>query len=130
MAPLHHSNLIRLIGACFDQGPQKLCIVLEFAERGSVKTVLGDAAQETTWKEQHFDLAYGTVRCLKYLHWDLRSPIIHRDIKADNVLVSETYTAKVADFGESRHYDPGEEEKSAHTMTMVGTPMYCAPEAR
>ena len=81
MAPLHHANLVRLIGACLDNGPKKLGVVLEFAENGSIQSLLHDVEGETTWGEHHAWLAVGTVRCLKYLHWDLGEPVIHRDIK-------------------------------------------------
>lgn len=71
------------------------------------------------------------VKCLKHLHHELATPIIHRDVKPANTLLTEDLEAKVADFGESRHFDEVDLKKeglSDMTMTMVGTPMYCAPE--
>ena len=58
-------------------------------------------------------------------------PLIHRDLKPDNVLIGNDLVAKVADFGSSRKVDPLVATKGddGHvTMTQVGTPMYCAPE--
>ena len=70
--------------------------------------------------------------CLAYLHHELTEPLIHRDIKPDNVLVNADVVAKLADFGESKRFDTKlakEDTLDGHddalTMTMVGTQLYC-----
>ena len=148
MCPLHHPNLVKLYGGIWNEGADNLCIVLEFCPHGSLKTYLGaefknvdekliqtKAANTGTWKELRHGLALGVAKCLSYLHHDLNETLIHRDMKPDNVLVGEDIVAKVADFGESRHFDTKHAKEEADddgddalSMTMVGTKLYCAPE--
>ena len=130
MAPLHHPNLVRLWGGVWNEGADKLCIVLEFCANGSLKTFLVNDVG--TWTGVRHGLAVGTAKGLAYLHHELAEPLIHRDIKPDNVLVSADVVAKLADFGESKRFDtklakedPLDGHGDALTMTMVGTKLYC-----
>ena len=130
MAPLHHPNLVRLWGGVWNEGADKLCIVLEFCANGSLKTFLAEDAG--TWTGVRHGLAVGTAKGLAYLHHELTEPLIHRDIKPDNVLVSADAVAKLADFGESKRFDKkaarrnSAEGEDALSMTMVGTTkLYC-----
>ena len=130
MAPLQHPNLVRLWGGVWNEGADKLCIVLEFCANGSLKTFLAEDAG--TWTGVRHGLAVGTAKGLAYLHHELTEPLIHRDIKPDNVLVSADVVAKLADFGESKRFDtklakedPLDGHDDALTMTMVGTKLYC-----
>ena len=73
-------------------------------------------------------VALGSAKGLSYLHHELAEPLIHRDIKPDNVMVDDTHAANIADFGESKVFDKqlAREEADlnsadALTMTMVGT---------
>ena len=128
MCPFHHPNLVHLHGGVWNDGADKLCIVLEFCARGSLRTLLLKAPG--TWEELRYHLALGAAQGLHYLHHDLSEPLIHRDIKPDNILVSDvvphaagggtqvnsgvgptaapsgsSVVAKIADFGESTHFD-------------------------
>ena len=130
MAPLHHPNLVRLWGGVWNEGADKLCIVLEFCANGSLNTFLAEDAG--TWTDVRHGLAVGTAKGLAYLHHELTEPLIHRDIKPDNVLVSADVVAKLADFGESTRFDTKlakgddhDENYDALSMTMVGTKLYC-----
>lgn len=133
MAPLRHVNIVRLWGGCWNEGADKLCIVLEFASKGSLKSLM-DRTEVGTWASPRFDWALGLARGFKYLHHELNEPLIHRDLKPDNTLVAGDLTAKVADFGESKHFDEELASEKGRgdvlTMTMVGTLLYCAPEVR
>ena len=137
MCPLHHKNLVRLWGGVWTEGADKLCIVLEYCKLGSLSTFL--AKEAGTWEDLRHGLALGVASCLSYLHHDMKEPLIHRDMKPDNVLIGEGVVAKVADFGESTRYNVELAKKArndrrtsgtgdALSMTMVGTKLYCAPE--
>jgi len=130
MCPLHHPNLVRLWGGVWNEGADKLCIVIEFCPHGSLKPYL--VQTPGTWAGLRCVLAVGSAKGLAYLHHELAEPLIHRDIKPDNLLVGEDNVAKLADFGESTHFDTklakedaDDNGDNALTMTMVGTQMYC-----
>ena len=133
MAPLSHPNLVYLHGAVWDEGPDKLCLVLEYVDGGTLLDVLVPGHNSVAWSLEGFALAHGVAQCMRYLHFDLNEPLLHRDLKPDNILVTADYTTKVADFGESRHFDmrlaKAEGDRTDLTMTFVGTRLYCAPEA-
>ena len=132
MAPLHHPNLVRLFGGVWNEGADKLCIVLEFCVNGSLRSFLQEKAG--TWTGLRRGLAVGTAKGLAYLHHELAEPLIHRDVKPDNILVDGKSVAKLADFGESTRFDKKAAKRNstvlgdALSMTMVGTKLYCAPE--
>ena len=132
MAPLHHHNLVRLYGGVWNEGADKLCIVLEFCRHGSLKSYMGNISS-TTWAGTGKGLALGTAKGLRYLHRDVERPLVHRDIKPDNILVGAGVVAKLADFGLSKHFDRLEAQSrdlDSLTMTPVGTGVYLAPEVR
>ena len=95
MAPLRHPNLVKLYGGCWNEGADKLCIVLEYASRGSLKTIMAGNDVFGTWASPRYDWALGVAQCFKYLHHELNEPLIHRDLKPDNVLVTGELSAKV-----------------------------------
>jgi hypothetical protein len=129
---LNHPNITRFFGICWTK-PSPY-IVVEYVNGGSLSSRL---KKKDLSLVQRFKLAMDTVRGLRYLH-EYDPPILHRDIKPDNVLVEQTWDqnsgqwllrGKVTDFGTSRHaiISRLEEEKQKLTAK-VGTPPYQAPE--
>ena len=113
MAPLSHSNLVSLVGGCWSDGPDKLCLVLEFCARGTLKDVLvATATHELNhdWSHPFFKITMGIASCFRYFHHEQPSgeALLHRDLKPENVLISDTFEAKVRDDGAldgvSKHY--------------------------
>ena len=100
-----------------NDGPDKLCIVLEFAGRGTLQDILEE--EDTSWNYPVRQMLEGLVSCLKYLH-SLDPVVIHRDIKPENTLADITYQAKLADFGASRHFEAVNDSRGVETMTRVG----------
>ncbi|XP_028753673.1 probable LRR receptor-like serine/threonine-protein kinase At1g74360 [Neltuma alba] len=117
-----HPNLVTLYGWCLD-GSEKI-LVYEYISGGSLEDLVTDRTK-FTWKRR-LEVAIDVARALVYLHHECYPSIVHRDVKASNVLLdSKTGKAKVTDFGLARVVDVGD----SHVSTMVaGTVGYVAPE--
>nr|XP_029116572.1 G-type lectin S-receptor-like serine/threonine-protein kinase LECRK1 [Elaeis guineensis] len=117
----HHRNLVQLLGYC-DEGQHRL-LVYEFMTNGSLARFLF-GSKKPSW-DKRMDIAFGTARVLVYLHEECSSQIIHCDIKPQNILLDDCYTAKIADFGLAKLL----ETDQARTITGIrGTKGYVAPE--
>ncbi|XP_062233099.1 probable receptor-like serine/threonine-protein kinase At5g57670 [Phragmites australis] len=91
-----HPNVCGLLGCCVDRD---LYLVFEFSHRGSVSANLHDEASPAMgWAARH-GIAVGTARGLEYLHKGCQRRIIHRDINASNVLLTEDFQPQISDFG-------------------------------
>lgn len=128
IASVRHVNLVALRGYCTAttnlEGHQRI-IVTDLMENGSLYDHLfGSAKKKLSWPIRQ-KIALGTARGLAYLHYGAQPSIIHRDIKASNILLDEKFEAKVADFGLAK-FNP---EGMTHMSTRVaGTMGYVAPE--
>ncbi|KAG8639641.1 hypothetical protein MANES_14G162000v8 [Manihot esculenta] len=124
LSRVHHKNLVSLLGFCFDRGEQML--VYEFVPNGSLSDSLsGKSGIRLDWVRR-LKIALGAARGLVYLHELANPPIIHRDIKTNNILLDERLNAKVADFGLSK---PMSDTEKGHITTQVkGTLGYLDPE--
>lgn len=116
-----HPNLVALFGWCL-LGAQKL-LVYEYMQGGSLEDVIADWAQ-LGW-EGRLAVAAGVARALVFLHHECFPAVVHRDVKASNVLLDGAGRARVTDFGLARVVRPGD----SHVSTVVaGTVGYVAPE--
>lgn len=119
-ASLHHPNIVRFVGVAWN-ALEDLCMAMEYLSRGDLKAHLLDNGERLSWSRDKLQFALGIARAMQYLH--ARSPpMIHRDLKARNVLLTDEFEAKLIDFGVSRNY-------REYCMTVgVGTPYWAAPE--
>lgn len=118
-----HPNVSSLIGCCIDNG---LYLLFPYSPKGSVASVLHDQSiPPMEWEVRH-KIAIGTAKGLHYLHKGCQRRIIHRDIKATNILLSEDFEPQISDFGLAKWLPT---QWSHHSIAPIeGTVGYLAPE--
>ncbi|KAL9226618.1 hypothetical protein vseg_002408 [Gypsophila vaccaria] len=120
---LRHRNLVQLLGWCRRRGD--LILVYDYMPNGSLDKYLFDNPPIVLRWDQRFNIIKGVASGLLYLHEGWEQTVIHRDIKAGNVLLDADFNGRLGDFGLAKLYEHG---THASTTRVVGTLGYLAPE--
>ncbi|TVU33198.1 hypothetical protein EJB05_24986 [Eragrostis curvula] len=125
MVKLQHKNLVRIIGVCLEDGEHML--VYEYMPNKSLDTIIFDPDRSVhlDWGSR-FRIINGIARGLQYLHEHSQMTIVHRDLKASNVLLDADMKPKISDFGLAKIFTDDQTRKA--TSLIIGTLGYMSPE--
>ncbi|XP_073100185.1 calmodulin-binding receptor-like cytoplasmic kinase 3 isoform X2 [Elaeis guineensis] len=125
LAKIEHQNLVRLLGYT-DKGNERI-IITEYVPNGTLREHLDGQHGKILDFKQRLEIAIDVAHALTYLHLYAEKTIIHRDVKSSNILLTESYRAKVSDFGFART-GPSDTEQTHISTKVKGTAGYLDPE--
>ncbi|CAM0908269.1 unnamed protein product [Alopecurus aequalis] len=120
---IQHRNVVKLFGYC--SSSQGRFLIYEYMERGNLVETLkvNERAIELNWKRR-INIVLDVVHALAYMHHDCSSPIVHRDITSNNILLDLEFRACVSDFGTAKILNVD----GLNITRLAGTKGYLAPE--
>ncbi|KAH9625814.1 hypothetical protein KSS87_020468 [Heliosperma pusillum] len=120
---VYHPNVSSLLGCCIDNG---FYLIFPFSPLGSLSSLLHDQSITPMEWEVRYKIAIGTAKGLHYLHKGCQRRIIHRDIKASNILLTQDFEPQISDFGLAKWLPT---QWTHHSIAPIeGTVGYLAPE--
>ncbi|PON81476.1 S-receptor-like serine/threonine-protein kinase [Trema orientale] len=125
IAKLQHKNLVTLLGCCI-QGDERMLVYEYMPNKSLDHFIFSNNRSNTLSWAKNYEIVMGIARGLLYLHQDSKLQVIHRDLKASNILLDINQNPKISDFGLARIF--GGDEKETRTRTVVGTYGYMSPE--
>ncbi|GLT56410.1 hypothetical protein SLA2020_294530 [Shorea laevis] len=124
LGSIRHKNIVRFLGCCWNKNTRLL--MYDYMPNGSLGSLLHERTGSSLEWELRYQILLGAAQGLAYLHHDCVPPIVHRDIKANNILIGLEFEPYIADFGLAKLVDDGDFAHS--TNTVAGSYGYIAPE--
>lgn len=125
---LRHKHLVKLLGWSHKHG--KLLLVYEYMPNGSLDKHLFSSEQEKeplSWSVR-YNIVSGVASALHYLHNEYEQKVVHRDLKANNIMLDSNFNARLGDFGLARAIDNEKTSYADEAEGVLGTMGYIAPE--
>ena len=125
LGSIRHKNIVRFLGCCWNKSTRLL--MYDYMANGSLGAVLHErrgAGAQLEW-DVRYRIVLGAAQGIAYLHHDCVPPIVHRDIKANNILIGLDFEAYIADFGLAKLVEDGDFGRSSNTV--AGSYGYIAP---
>ncbi|GKA76970.1 receptor-like protein kinase 2 [Tanacetum coccineum] len=123
LGSVRHKNIVRFLGCCWNKKTRLL--MYDYMPNGSLGSLLHERMGSSLEWELRYRILLGAAEGLAYLHHDCVPPIVHRDIKANNILIGMEFEPYIADFGLAKLVDDGDFARSSNTI--AGSYGYIAP---